>query len=168
MVVDRCAALWPLAASDMHRVCGVTSESSEMWVYSQVERGRPRGRLQLSSGFLPSQCMFVIRSRVMLVGTSASTPAWRQDQTMTGCDGWDRDSCWLSSIQSALLLSFSVLFHVFGAVDKTSFSAHGKIDNFIIISCPCNIDVLLTWSHQLTRSSCFKRFIRNASSFRRT
>ena len=32
-------------------------------------------------------------------------------------------------------LSLSVLSHVFGAVDKTSssFSAHGKIGNFIII-----------------------------------
>ena len=35
----------------------------------------------------------------------------------------------------SVLLSLSVLSHVFGAVDKTSssFSAHGKIGNFIII-----------------------------------
>ena len=35
----------------------------------------------------------------------------------------------------SLLLSVSVLSHVFGAVDKTSssFSAHGKIGNFIVI-----------------------------------
>jgi len=33
------------------------------------------------------------------------------------------------------LLSLSVLSHAFGAVDKTSssFSAHGKIGNFVII-----------------------------------
>jgi len=32
-------------------------------------------------------------------------------------------------------LSLSVLFHVFGAVDNTSssFTAHGKIGNFVII-----------------------------------
>ena len=35
----------------------------------------------------------------------------------------------------SVLLSLSVLSHVFGAVDKTSssFSAHGKMGNFIII-----------------------------------
>ena len=40
-----------------------------------------------------------------------------------------------TTFRSKDILSLSVLSHVFGAVDKTSssFSAHGKIGNFIII-----------------------------------
>jgi len=64
MVVDRCvASTWPLAISNVHSVCGVTSVSSQMCdnqVYGRVDHENA------SSGFLPSLCKSVINRTVVL------------------------------------------------------------------------------------------------------
>jgi len=75
--VDRCAAPWPLAISDLHSVDSGRALASSWTLFSQTLWGRPSGLLQLAIGFLHLY-VSTIRCRASCAGTPGSRRATRR------------------------------------------------------------------------------------------